>query len=456
MEFVIMKVSKYNRELLSSRLVVILLGFGSSVSSNVAEFTNSKSINEAVMSGKNKMLLMLFVLGALTFIGCDDSSSTTGDTSEITDTTPTKSSYSIVTTGQTKTYNATEEIVTPSAGQAFYGQDAQFSVVQPSYTKSDDGLTVKDNITGLTWQQDYDNSAVYWTDAKAVPAVLNAQNYGGYSDWRLPTIKELYSLWNGSTGWPFIDAETFPISYASQDDLSHAIFWSATKYVGLLQSTEDASSGADVGTGVEMAFGINFGTGHIKAYSLNVGPKHLLRCVRGDIYGVNNFKDNSDGAITDSATGLMWSQADSGVGMDWEHALAFAQSQNAANFLGHNDWRLPNTKELQNIVDYTRSPGATDRTQVGPAINQLFNCTEITNEAGDVDYPWYWTSTTNPGLPSNTIYDTAWYVAFGMAVGSDGKDLHGAGAVRFDGKVQGELVGQSRYLNYVRLVRNTK
>ena len=41
-------------------------------------------------------------------------------------------------------------------------------------------------------------------------------------------------------------------------------------------------------------------------------------------------------------------------------------------------------------------------------------------------------------------------------VDSYGKDLNGAGAVRFDAKVQGTSGGESRYLNFVRLVRNTQ
>ena len=407
------------------------------------------------MSKKKITLLLLSALGTLTLLGCGGSSSpaslatassASGDTSSITYTIPAKSTYSIVDTGQTKTYNAAVEISAPAAGQAFYGQDAQFSGVQPSYTKSSDGLTVKDNITGLTWQQNHYTNPVYWTEAKTIPATLNAVNYGGYSDWRLPTIKELYSLWNGGTGWPYIDTTYFTINYAREQELSHAIFWSSTKYTGLLQSTTDPANGA------EMAFGVNFGTGHIKAYSITIGPTHLVRCVRGDIYGVNNFKNNSDGTITDQATGLMWTQADSGAGMDWEHALAFAQTKNAANYLGYNDWRLPNPKELQNIVDYTRSPGATDSTKVGPAIDPLFSSTGITNEAGTADYPYYWTNT-SAKANATAAYDSAWYVAFGRAVGSDGKDLHGAGAVRFDAKVQGTPGGE-RYLNYGRLVRN--
>jgi hypothetical protein len=357
-------------------------------------------------------------------------------------------SYAVADTGQSKCFNATSEISCPSSGAAFYGQDAQYAGNQPTYTLSSDGLTVKDNNTGLTWQQSHYTGQVYWTEAEAVPAALNAAKYGGYNDWRLPTNKELYSIWKGNTGWHFIDSNYFAISYASEDELSHAIFWSSNKYTGLLRSTSAPDTGA------EMAFGVNFGTGHIKAYSISSGPRHLVRCVRGASYGINNFLNNGNDTITDQSTGLMWAKVDSGSGMDWEHALVYVQTQNTANYLGHNDWRLPNTKELQSIVDYTRSPYATNSANVGPAINSMFSCTAITNDGGKADYPYYWTSTTNPGLPAATTYNTAWYVAFGQAEDGKGEDLHGAGAVRFDAKILGSGEGEERVLNYVRLVRD--
>jgi hypothetical protein len=356
------------------------------------------------------------------------------------------SSYPIVDTDQTTCYDNSTEIACPAPGAAFCGQDAQFADSTPSYTKSGDGKTVHDNVTGLTWQQGYE-SGKNWTGAKAVPAALNAAKYGGYTDWRLPTIKELYSIWRGSPGWPYLDLSYF----AHPNDSPHSIFWSSTKYSGLLESTEGSMPGT---AGAEMAFGVNFDTGHIKAYAfVGAAPPHFVRCVRGDSYGVNDLRNNGNGTITDQATGLMWAQADSASGMDWQHALAFAETQNAANYLGHDDWRLPNTKELKSLVDYTRSPGATDAAHVGPAIDPMFTCTPITNEAGDADYPWYWTSTSvNPENDEGYVF--AWYVAFGRAVGSDGKDLQGAGAVRFDAKVPGQTGGQSRYYNYVRLVRD--
>jgi hypothetical protein len=117
--------------------------------------------------------------------------------------------------------------------------------------------------------------------------------------------------------------------------------------------------------------------------------------------------------------------------MNWESALLWAQSKNAANYLGHNDWRLPDAKELQNIVDYTRSPDTTS----SAAINPVFACTQITNEKGQSDYPWYWSSTTHAQY--NGMAAAAAYVCFGRAMGymnSTWVDVHGAGCQRSDPK----------------------
>ncbi len=391
---------------------------------------------------------------ALTACGGSSDSTTTADTSTVTTVVTTVADrLPVIDTGQTDTYDATGVIAAPAKGQPFYGQDAQFAGTQPSYTKSSDGLTVKDNITGLTWQASQTGGDVYWTEAETVPAALNKSSYGGYNDWRLPTIRELYSVWNGSTGWPYIDKNFFAVSYTSEQELSHAIMWSSTKYTGLLRSSIEGSSAV----GAEMAFGVNFGTGHIKAYSTSIGPKHMVRAVRGLIYGTSSFVDNGNGTINDQATGLMWTQSDSGVGMDWEQALAWAQTKNGEKLAGYSDWRLPNTKELQTLVDYTRSAEATAAANVGPAINPLFKISSITNEAGAADYPYFWTNT-SARASSTAPFNSAWYVAFGRAVDSSGRDLHGAGAVRFDAKVKatGGTTGQDaeRVLNYVRLVRN--
>jgi hypothetical protein len=142
----------------------------------------------------------------------------------------------------------------------------------------------------------------------------------------------------------------------------------------------------------------------------------------------------------------MWAKDDSQEAMNWEEALSYAET---SEYAGYTDWRLPNAKELQSIVDYSG---------VYPAIDtSVFNISQIENEAGNDDYPYFWTSTTNPYIDSNDEdgYWYAWYVAFGYAVDQNGDDIHGAGAVRFDTKAENGAEGpdRERYYNYVRLVR---
>ena len=69
--------------------------------------------------------------------------------------------YPVIGTSQTRCWDSAGNIIIPGFGSAFYGQDAQFTHTMPVYTKSSDGLTVKDEVTGLTWQKNYD-SGIYF------------------------------------------------------------------------------------------------------------------------------------------------------------------------------------------------------------------------------------------------------------------------------------------------------
>jgi len=277
--------------------------------------------------------------------------------------------YAIVDTGQLKTYGTgNSEIAAPLAGQAFYGQDAQIQGRSPSYSDPGDG-TVTDLNTGLMWIQAR-GSKLTW--AAAFSSAANS-HVGGYSDWRVPSIKELYSLidFNGKSGTTaaasiaYLDTRYFGWTTgdtALGERVIDAQDWSATEYVGTTMN------------GDATIFGVNFVDGRIKGYPKyqpgsggNVGQTMYVRLVRGNLsYGKNDYTNNNDGTITDRASGLMWPQADSGVGMNWQAALAWAQTKNAANYLGHSDWHLPNAKELQSLVDYTRAPKASDISPTWP------------------------------------------------------------------------------------------
>lgn len=62
------------------------------------------------------------------------------------------------------------------------------------------------------------------------------------------------------------------------------------------------------------------------------------------------FSDNEDGTVTDLLTGLMWTQdGDASTYIDWEPALTYCNNLDHA---GYDDWRLPNIKELQSLVNF--------------------------------------------------------------------------------------------------------
>lgn len=342
--------------------------------------------------------------------------------------------------GQVTTYDNDGNVVTGlTEGDALFGQDANYlSGSTMSFIDLGDG-TVLDLNTGLMWQQVPINQNFTWQEAVDHCESLEL---AGYDDWRIPSLKELFSISNFGLSWPYLDTDLFEL--ASGQITKDEQYWSSNFYVGT----------TEVG-GTESAFGVNHVTGHIKAYSATatgaVGGKYV-RAVRGVSYGANDFINNGDGTISDNATDLMWMQNDNEEGIDWEDALAYAES---SEFAGYSDWRLPNVKELQSIVDYSYSPTATDEYAIGPAIDPMFDCTPIVNEAGNDDYGYYWTGT-SAQFTSGDPYYYAWYVAFGTAVNDEGIDSHGAGGVRFDTKYEGGPLGEGgeRYYNYVRLVRN--
>ena len=190
--------------------------------------------------------------------------------------------YPIVETNVTEYYNNTSVISVPSFGQAFYGQDANYQGNIPSYTDNGDG-TITDNVTGLIWQKDM-GVKISYSDAYTK---ADTMTLGGFNDWRVPTIKELYSLIiftgrvSGQVPYElFIDSLYFeqPLGNTTIGErLIDAQTWSATQYKSTTMK------------GDSTVFGVNFLDGRIKGYpkyapgSNNTSPRTMyFRMVRGN------------------------------------------------------------------------------------------------------------------------------------------------------------------------------
>ena len=67
------------------------------------------------------------------------------------------------------------------------------------FEKSSDGKVVFDRASGLRWQQAGSDNYMTFADAEKYVRDLNAKNFAGHSDWRLPTLEEAMSLMERET-----------------------------------------------------------------------------------------------------------------------------------------------------------------------------------------------------------------------------------------------------------------
>ena len=130
----------------------------------------------------------------------------------------------------------------------------------------------------------------------------------------------------------------------------------------------------------------------------------------------SRYTTNADGTVLDNKTALTWMRCALGhtwsngtctgsvKKYSWKNAL---QAADSAVFAANTDWRLPNQKELQSLVE---------NRCYSPAIN----LTVFPNTTND----WFWSSS-----PNAFNADGAWIVHFGYGAGY-GVNKNGGHAVR--------------------------
>ena len=120
------------------------------------------------------------------------------------------------------------------------------------------------------------------------------------------------------------------------------------------------------------------------------------------IVALADFHRSAEGIVTDSATGLQWQDEygdhDGSIPrLKWIEAIDYCE---ALTLGGYDDWRLPNIREFDSLVEFSRS---------SPTIDPLFEHTELCG---------YWSSTTHADYLGG-----AWFIDFNSGIRyADNKD----------------------------------
>ena len=267
---------------------------------------------------------------------CDSDSNSSSDSDSYDNT---DKNWIVPPTGQNKCYNNTSEITCPDktgssscAKTDFCGQDTQYSTKRTFTVTTVNGKNmVKDSATELIWAQEFESGKT-WQQAINYCYDLN---YGGHTNWRLPSPTELTTITNLDAYDPAIDTTAFP-------DVSINWFWSS------LPSAHP------------YAWYVCFDLGSVDSYVKDYS--NGARCVRGRPLKIGSFEPlviSSDRVVKDLGTGLMWQGCAAGqskedcletaTNMNWKDALSYCEGLTWAD---HDDWRLPNAHELQSIINY--------------------------------------------------------------------------------------------------------
>ena len=207
---------------------------------------------------------------------------------------------------------------------------------------------VRDNVTGLIWEAKTDAGDIHdkdnthrWGDWDTLVNGSNAESLCGFSDWHVPTIKQLGSLIIYSQPYGIaIDMNYFPYATLYYNTNNTTNFWSSSLYYN--------------GTS---AWSTVYAGGGISSHIPRSGSANVM-LVRGEqSTPTDRFQIHANGTVTDKKTNLMWKRCLEGMSGSsctgssfyghWEQALQLSDS----SYAGYNDWRVPNIKELQSIVE---------------------------------------------------------------------------------------------------------
>ena len=307
------------------------------------------------------------------------------------------------------------------------------SATASNFTMSPGNKVATDNLTGLVWQKDYASDKT-WQEAFAYCKSLNNENYGGYSDWRLPNKNEVSSLLDPArSGKPYSNFPDMPTSgfwasstnVGSPDNAWYATFYNGdanyklktdTRYVRCVRS-EKINDPCDPNPCNGLANSTQTCTQH-NAFEYSCG------CNSGYFWNgqkcavLPECSATSGTPCKDSTSHLTWSKKAEDA-MAWQTAVNYCNNYSEG---GLNGWRLPNISELRTLVQNcagTVTGGSCGVIDTGDPTTSCLsyscynrnNCLCAEDLSGNYsklgDTSWFWSYSTPPNST-----DTAWRMNF--------------------------------------------
>ena len=287
--------------------------------------------------------------------------------------------YPMADSGQSSCYNETGFITCGDA--SFPGQDGDSTSPAPRSMQPpqlmdgfpSDYVTV-DEATGLVWKTCMEGLSGIscstgsaqtgdWATLSTACNALNSANsgagYAGRTDWRMSSGSELNTLPNYELTNPVLYSGHFPGNPV-------IVAWTSSELLG----------------NPTYAFSMPLGDGSATTeLKTNV---YGLRCVSGSRPSPI-FRDNGNGTVTETTTGLLIQKCASGqtndasctgavTSLSWKDSLLYCDGLTLAS---RGDWRLASVNDLKLILDFSRR---------NPAID--------TSYFPNTSNGFYWTSTT--------------------------------------------------------------
>jgi len=304
------------------------------------------------------------------------------------------------------------------------------------FLENSDG-TVTDKLTGLTWLKDAsclppNEWAAAVTEANQLASgACGLIDGSAAGEWRMPNVWELESLVDESAGNP---AVTVGSPFANVN----GIYWTSTSYYGgeggspqawAIRMSDgryinDGSTNAKTSSSLAVWAVKGAGGGTVKLQATGM----YVPYVAGDDGSVGagvpltfpRMRDNGDGTVTDTVTGLVWLKQADCISQTWAGAVA-AVNALASGQCGLTDgstagsWRMPNRKEMQSLADRAQNNQADffDTTWSSANATIASMSAVFTNF---IQLQYYWTSSTNASDTTEAwtvfscdygVYDTA-------------------------------------------------